>query len=282
VAQPAERAHPAPDVMLLADEGLLSPARHAEVDAHVADCEACRIWRTSLRDAEGAAAADLAGIAFNQREGTLPLGQARSRLENALSAARQREARPPRLAGAWWLRVPAALALVALLFAWPGPSNDWSGPDAETAAILPIGALTPGLATGISASELCSMRPKPDRVPGAMRGIVLASYGMTQVASDEYELDYLITPELGGARDPRNLWPERYASGPWNARVKDELETLLPDLVCRGQVDLRTAQQDIAANWIDAYKKYFGTTRPLRSYGISPDDLSFPPRQPDR
>ena len=273
------RAHPAPEIMLLADEGLLPPARQVEVDAHVADCEPCRTWRTSLRDAEGVAAAALTSSAFNRREGTLPLGQARSRLENALSA-RRRGRRPP-LAGVPLVRVAAALALVVLVFSLPSPSENRRGSEWEAAAILPIGALTPGLATTVSASELCSTRPKPDRVPGAMRGIVLASYGMTQVASDEYELDYLITPELGGARDPRNLWPERYASGPWNARVKDELETLLPDLVCRGEVDLATAQRDIAANWIDAYKKYFGTDRPLRSYAISPD-LSFPPRQPDR
>ena len=49
----------------------------------------------------------------------------------------------------------------------------------------------------------------------------------------------------------------------WNARVKDELEELLPVLVCRGQVDLATAQRDIAVNWIAAYKRYFHTDRPV-------------------
>jgi len=45
--------------------------------------------------------------------------------------------------------------------------------------------------------------------------------------------------------------------------VKDELEGLLPTLVCRGAVDLATAQREIAANWIAAYKKYFHTDRPV-------------------
>ena len=89
--------------------------------------------------------------------------------------------------------------------------------------------------------------------------------GMEHVADEEYELDYLITPELGGSSDRRNLWPERYGSRVWNARVKDELERLLPQMVCEGRLDLATAQHDIASNWIAAYQKYFGTDRPLGS-----------------
>ena len=61
---------------------------------------------------------------------------------------------------------------------------------------------------------------------------------MEHVAPSEYELDYLITPELGGVGDARNLWPQRYDSDVWNARVKDDLERLLPRLVCDGAVDL--------------------------------------------
>jgi hypothetical protein len=38
---------------------------------------------------------------------------------------------------------------------------------------------------------------------------------------------------------------------------------LLPQLVCDGQLDLATAQADIAADWIAAYKKYFKTDIPL-------------------
>ena len=97
---------------------------------------------------------------------------------------------------------------------------------------------------------------------------------MEGVPEQEYELDYLITPELGGTSDPHNLWPERYASGPWNARVKDDLERLLPQLVCQGSVDLTTAQRAIADNWIAAYKRYLRTDRPLarRAGAIDDDD----------
>jgi hypothetical protein len=71
-----------------------------------------------------------------------------------------------------------------------------------------------------------------------------------------YEVDYLITPALGGADDIRNLWPQSYVSTAWNARVKNALEDRLRDLVCRGQLDLGEAQREIATDWIAAYKKY--------------------------
>ena len=107
-----------------------------------------------------------------------------------------------------------------------------------------------------------------------------------------YQLDYLITPELGGAPDPRNLWPQRYASRVWNAHVKDELERLLPTLVCDRQIRLEAAQREIARDWIAAYRKYFKTDAPLqadasiggaddRGLGRSEvDDLRYPVWRP--
>jgi hypothetical protein len=92
---------------------------------------------------------------------------------------------------------------------------------------------------------------------------VLAMYGVKGDPSNAYEVDYLITPELGGATDVRNLWPEPYYDTAWNAHVKDQLEELLRQKVCRGDVDLATAQQDISRDWIAAYQKYFHTDRPI-------------------
>jgi hypothetical protein len=78
-------------------------------------------------------------------------------------------------------------------------------------------------------------------------------------------VDYLITPALGGADDIHNLWPQSYKATVWNAEVKDALEDHLRNLVCGGELDLATAQREIATNWIEAYKKYFHTDRPLAS-----------------
>jgi hypothetical protein len=80
----------------------------------------------------------------------------------------------------------------------------------------------------------------------------------------DYELDYLITPSLGGADNIQNLWPQPY-SARWNARAKDQLENHLHELVCQGQIQLATAQNEIASNWIAAYKRYFNTDKPLLS-----------------
>jgi hypothetical protein len=44
--------------------------------------------------------------------------------------------------------------------------------------------------------------------------------------------------------------------------VKDALERKLHKLVCAGQLDLKTAQREIASNWIEAYKKYVRETPP--------------------
>jgi len=45
--------------------------------------------------------------------------------------------------------------------------------------------------------------------------------------------------------------------------VKDRLEGKLQQMVCSGQLDLKTAQQAIAANWIEAYKFYVSPNPPI-------------------
>jgi hypothetical protein len=92
---------------------------------------------------------------------------------------------------------------------------------------------------------------------------VFEEYGVTPPEPDAYEVDYLITPELGGATDIRNLWPEPYQDTVWNAHVKDQLEDRLHRMVCRGDLDLATAQRDISTDWIAAYRKYFHADQPV-------------------
>lgn len=144
----------------------------------------------------------------------------------------------------------------------------------EEPGALPNRALTPGATRTLAVAELCGNSPaEPSPVPQSVRQEVLRNYRMEHVPDHEYELDYLVTPDLGGAPDARNLWPERYGSRVWNARVKDQLEDLLPQLVCQGEVDLATAQRDIATDWIAAYKKYFRTDHPI---GLSTRSFSGP------
>jgi hypothetical protein len=117
---------------------------------------------------------------------------------------------------------------------------------------------------------------EPDRqartqpIAPSVHHAVFARYGVDYRRAADYELDYLITPELGGVPDERNLWPQPFARTPWNAYVKDELERLFRRLVCEGKIDLATAQREMASDWISAYKRYFQTNSPLRDYDAAP------------
>jgi hypothetical protein len=73
----------------------------------------------------------------------------------------------------------------------------------------------------------------------------------------DFEIDHLVSRELGGADDVKNLWPESY-SGQWNAHQKDRLENRLHKEVCAGHMSLQAAQSGIAADWTRLYVKYFG------------------------
>ena len=80
-------------------------------------------------------------------------------------------------------------------------------------------------------------------------------YGVNR-RSGKFEIDHLISLELGGANDIHNLWPQSYTTMPMNAHVKDALEDRLHVLVCTGKVPLVQAQHDIATDWIAANAKY--------------------------
>jgi len=103
-------------------------------------------------------------------------------------------------------------------------------------------------------------------VPATIARQVFAAYGIREPRPRAYELDYLITPALGGSDNIRNFWPQPYGSTVWNAHVKDALEDHLHRLVCQGEIDLATAQQDISRDWVVAYKRYFRTDKPLREH----------------
>ena len=124
----------------------------------------------------------------------------------------------------------------------------------------PNSMVTPGQTRPVTLAEVCrSTEAEVVRsIPPETRRQVLISYGMDPDKPGEFEVDYLITPDLGGADSIRNLWPQPYSTR-WNARVKDRLEQRLHDLVCAGKVDLPTAQHEIATDWIGAYKKYMGS-----------------------
>ena len=74
------------------------------------------------------------------------------------------------------------------------------------------------------------------------------AYGITTgCPGPSYELDHLVSLELGGSDDIKNLWPQPIVE----ARVKDhQVEDVLPRLVCSGKLTLADAQQCVAVNWV--------------------------------
>jgi hypothetical protein len=91
------------------------------------------------------------------------------------------------------------------------------------------------------------------------RDEVLARYGLRSGPHPDYEIDHLIPLCLGGGDDASNLWPQprRSIEPKWNAEAKDRLERLICNMVCAGQLDISTAQQAFAKDWIAAYRKYY-------------------------
>ena len=131
---------------------------------------------------------------------------------------------------------------------------------------IPDSRLTPGAALLLSRQTVCAeANTKNKAVPVALQRRVFEEYGIVGEPR-AYEVDYLITPALGGADDIHNLWPHSYSATVWNAQVKDALEDRLREMVCDGSLDLAEAQRAIASNWIAAYKKYFHTDEPLLTH----------------
>ena len=129
--------------------------------------------------------------------------------------------------------------------------------------IRPNRALTPGAVRQVSLNDVCSLSREEveKQVSPLQRTMVFKEYGIPLDRSDKYEVDYLITPGIGGDDDIRNLWPEPYNAAAWNAHVKDALEERLHELVCSHQLDLADAQRAIATDWIAAYDKYVRNDR---------------------
>jgi hypothetical protein len=92
---------------------------------------------------------------------------------------------------------------------------------------------------------------------------VFELYKIRTEATTPHNIDHLIPVSLGGSNSIENLWPQPLA-GEWNYNQKNELERRLRRLVCRGELDLATAQREISTDWVSAYKKYLGEPRKQR------------------
>ena len=214
-------AHLSDRELVLAADSELSLDR----ESHLAGCPMCRARRLELEDA----------AALLRRGGdSLPAaGPARARLRLRLAEIAEQPATPPFRLGPWRMAFAGGLALsgvalsgLALIGAWAVLTFHQSR--RAGAFEVPSPRLTPGAARTVDREALCnSALPKNRVAPADLRERVFQAYGIAHPDPGKYEVDYLITPALGGADDIRNLWPQPYVSTVWNARGKDEPEDRL-------------------------------------------------------
>jgi hypothetical protein len=65
-----------------------------------------------------------------------------------------------------------------------------------------------------------------------------------------FELDHLVSIEIGGSNDITNLWPQPVdAPGVIGFHTKDVVENRAHAAVCSGKITLKPAQQGISGDW---------------------------------
>jgi hypothetical protein len=261
-----EDSHPSDEELMLAADGELSPAQAKKTDEHLAACWDCRARRARLE----ATISDLVAARHAVLDSQIPseIGR-RALLKAHLAELAAQPAAQPGLSATLTRRLLIPASVAALILVSMALTVLYRSRTSESAlpqiVVEPSPRLTPGATRPVKLADVCNAEGdgRARVIPISLRQQVFQEYGMANASPADYEVDFLITPELGGSNDIHNLWPEPYSSTVWNAHVKDELEDRLRQMVCDGQLDLATAQRDISADWIQAYKKYFHTERPL-------------------
>jgi len=258
--------------LLLYASGELRARLREQVAAHLESCAACqnRLIEFERMEAQLCATHRDAIGALPSAKGPRALLKANLSSIRDAAVAEDREEVPSSalrlLAGRRGLAAMGVAALVVFTILVSGSWRRDAAPlsiDGAQLSAEPNASLTPGAAISLSRHQVCAEAPETTgEIPQALKVQVLRSYGVPTELPETYEVDYLITPGLGGATDIRNLWPEPYDHTVWNAHVKDQLEERLRSLVCQGSLDLATAQHDISTDWIAAYRKYFHTEAP--------------------
>lgn len=260
----SKESHLSDQDLLLAADGELPPARAAQVSSHLAECWTCRVRKSEIDEAiRNFVRAYRGSVDPLLPSAAGPRALLKAQLAELSSTSRGWRGKWSRFAKLRYAGAALFVAFLALLVYF-GPTFGSRQAARAVPVSFPEPSLTPGVVAAVNLEQVClAMPPKNRIVPASLQRRVFEEYGIAGAEPRAYEVDYLITPALGGAEDIRNLWPQSYSRAVWNARVKDALEDRLHELVCEGQLDLATAQRDISSDWIAAYKKYFQTDRPL-------------------
>ena len=152
----------------------------------------------------------------------------------------------------------AATTLTLAAFTGPAPAAASANAECHVRGALPDPACTPGATFGDATEhDVCTpgWAGRHRNVSSATKRRVYASYGIAHHGRGEYEVDHLVSLELGGSNTAANLFPEAASPRP-GFHEKDRLEHRLHRLVCDGTVGLAAAQQMIRSDWLRAYRRY--------------------------
>jgi hypothetical protein len=251
------------DLILLAD-GELPAGQISRVNSHLAACWTCRVRKQELEQAISHFVHTYRSDLDSQLP---PIAPAKALLKARLRTFAEIQ---PRRLTAWFNVLPrhksvrVALAVASVLLMSLTVHRFWAAHYSTNIYAVPNRSFTPGAILLLNREEVCKEPDTKDKaVPKVVQWKVFREYGVSQAGVETYVVDYLIAPALGGSDDIHNLWPQPDTNAVWNSRVKDKLEDHLRHDVCQGELDLTTAQREIAGNWIEAYKKYFHTDHPL-------------------
>jgi hypothetical protein len=257
-----QHSHLSDEELLLELDGEAPSSASKRIQAHLATCWECRSRRRNLESA----ITEFTRFHLREFGSNLPPPEGpRDLMKAQLSRLSDEQGK----SGFPWLRSlrHRAFPLTAASFGVAGIVVLFVGfflrkPAGAAIVSVPDAKLTPGATVLADRQTICrSANVKNKSVSIALQKKVFEEYGIHGAEPKFYEVDYLVTPALGSADDIRNLWPHSYSAA-WNARVKDDLEDRLREMVCTGELDLNQAQKDIATDWIAAYKKYFHTNQP--------------------
>lgn len=141
---------------------------------------------------------------------------------------------------------------------------------AASVEYLPDASKTPGAILTDDVKVICvpNYTASVRHVKVSQEKAVFNLYGIPWKSKAQYEVDHLISLELGGSNDTKNLWPQRYCPQEeagktcFGAREKDVVETKYHKWICEKGISesaskerLRTAQKNIVKNWYVVYRQ---------------------------
>jgi hypothetical protein len=255
--------HPSDEEILQFIDHELPTNRLNKLREHLADCPECHKRQLTIEDK--LKALDDFYRAEPIDSSSMPTSS-RMSLQKQLAGHRRKRSTASSLISVLAPRLSIAavaiLAVAGLVFYSRNYIGKHEGISSTAQYIEPNRTMTPGAVRAVSLDEICSVHDDDldPQVSPSIEVAVLREYGVSPdvPTAENYQIDYLVNPQLGGTNNIKNLWPQSYGNGRWNAHAKDVLEQHLHQMVCNGTISLAVAQREIADDWIAAYKKYVG------------------------